>query len=82
LVFIGNETPTGVWRNNPADFLDMKLVQYVSLSWCDHLVTHQVSGLLHLQKERKREYGKPGLGRVEFTYHTSTQKTHLRKSIL
>src|ERR1700726_1786181 len=34
-VFIGNETPTGVWRNKPADFLDMKLVQYVSHS-CDH----------------------------------------------
>jgi hypothetical protein len=62
LVFIGNETPTGVWRNKPADFLDMKLVRYVSHSWCDHLVTHHVSGLLHQQKNRKREYGKPRLG--------------------
>ena len=59
---VGNETPTGVWENKPADFLDMKLVQYVSQSWCDHLVTQHVSVLLHQQKKRKREYGKPRLG--------------------
>jgi hypothetical protein len=30
LVFIGNETPVGLWRNKAADFPDMKLVQYVN----------------------------------------------------
>jgi hypothetical protein len=35
LVFIVKETSSGVWRNKPADFLDMKLVQDVSHSWCD-----------------------------------------------
>jgi hypothetical protein len=33
LVFIGKETQSGVWRNKPADFLDLKLVQDVSHSW-------------------------------------------------
>jgi hypothetical protein len=82
LVFISKETLSGVWRNKPVDFLDMKLVQDVSHSWCDTLVTHHVSELLHRQKERKRRYGKPGLGGVELTYHTSAQKTNLRKTIL
>ena len=61
LVFIGNETPTGVWRNKPADFLDMKLAQYVSHSWCDQLVTHHVSGLLHQQKKERESTERPDL---------------------
>jgi hypothetical protein len=82
LVFIGNETSTGVWRNKPADFLDMKLMQYVSHSWCDHLVTHHVSGLLHQQKKEKERVRRAQTWRIELTYHTSAQKTQLRKAIL
>ena|ERR1700722_2532720 len=34
------------------------------------------------RKERRREYGKPGPGRVEPTYHTLAQKNPLTKSDL
>jgi hypothetical protein len=40
-------------KNKPADFLDMKLRQYVCTLGMTTLVTHQVSELLHRLKESK-----------------------------
>ena len=78
MVFIGKETRSGVWRNKPADFLDNEAsARCQSLFGVTTLVTHRVSELLHQQNERKRKYGKPGLGRFELIYHTSAQKTDL-----
>jgi hypothetical protein len=57
-VSISKTTPAGVLENEPSDLSGPKLVQKVSDSWGDHVVTHHVSGLLHKQGQkngRKRE---------------------------
>ena len=54
LVFIGNETPTGVWRNIPADFLDMKGLLHQKLN---PKLAKELAEMIKTGKEEDRFYG-------------------------
>lgn len=57
-VSISKTTPAGVLENEPSDLSGPKLVQKVSHSWGDHVVTDHVSGLLHKQDKRMGKNGR------------------------